>query len=191
MAQIGLKRGYDPASEDDGLRVLVERLWLRGLTKERARLDAWMKDVAPSAELRTWFGHRPERWAEFVERYRAELAGADRRPALAALQAAARSTLTLVFGAADREQNSAVVLRDVLTAKPVALDDLSSVILTVSRAVADARPEGLAPRAAIEGFLGGAVPRGEVGSILQSLEEQGRLQRTGDCWRPTRGGGVE
>ena len=71
---VRLKRAYDPAEPGDGYRVLVDRLWPRGVSKERARLDEWARELAPSAELRTWFGHDPERFAEFERRYRAELA---------------------------------------------------------------------------------------------------------------------
>jgi uncharacterized protein YeaO (DUF488 family) len=109
-----LKRAYEPASRKDGRRVLVERLWPRGLKKEALAADAWMKEVAPTTELRKWFGHRPERWEEFRRRYRKEL---DANPAgwepLARM--AARGTLTLLFSTHDAEQNGAVVLRDYLT----------------------------------------------------------------------------
>jgi uncharacterized protein YeaO (DUF488 family) len=110
---VNLKRAYEPASPEDGTRVLVDRLWPRGVSRERAAIEHWLKDVAPSAELRRWFGHDPRRWAEFRRRYKAELA---RRPeALAELRRLARAgTLTLVYGARDAEHNDAVVLREVL-----------------------------------------------------------------------------
>jgi uncharacterized protein YeaO (DUF488 family) len=105
-----LKRVYDEPSEADGERVLVERLWPRGLTKARARVDLWLKDVAPSPELRKWFGHDPARWAEFVTRYRRELRG--QTEAVAMLRRKAKKgRVTLVYGAKDEEHNSAVVLK--------------------------------------------------------------------------------
>ncbi len=111
--EIDLKRAYEAPSNRDGLRVLVERLWPRGLTKAAAAIDRWMKDIAPSAELRTWFGHRPERWLEFRRRYRAELrsnhAAVDTLRALCTGQ-----RVTFVFAAKDVDRNSAVVLKEFL-----------------------------------------------------------------------------
>ena len=110
---VRLKRAYDPAAPDDGVRVLVDRLWPRGVRKEDAAIDHWMKDVAPSTALRQWFGHDPARWTEFRHRYAAELR--DHAAAIDTLRDLARKgTLTLVFGARDEEHNDAVVLRDVL-----------------------------------------------------------------------------
>lgn len=110
---IRIKRAYEPADASDGRRVLVERLWPRGVTRERAHLDDWIKEVAPSPELRVWFGHDPARFDAFAERYRDELARHEEQ--VAALLALARSApLTLVYGARDEEHNGAVVLRDYL-----------------------------------------------------------------------------
>jgi uncharacterized protein YeaO (DUF488 family) len=112
---IHLKRAYEAPDRSDGYRVLVERLWPRGLRKEAAHLDEWLKDVAPSTDLRKWFGHEESRWTEFRKRYRRELHGPDAEPALEALAARARSgPLTLVYAAHDEERNSAVVLKDAL-----------------------------------------------------------------------------
>lgn len=113
---IRIKRVYEPAAASDGQRILVERLWPRGLKKEELHADAWLKDIAPSTELRQWYGHRVERWPEFQRRYRAELdAHAD---ALKPLRAAAKKgTVTLLFSARDEEHNSAVVLRDYLASR--------------------------------------------------------------------------
>ena len=109
--RVRLKRAYEPASPEDGTRVLVERLWPRGVSKAEAALDDWMKEVAPSAGLRKWYGHEVDRWPEFRRRYREELAG--HGAAVAALrQKAGAGRLTLVFAA---EHSSAAVLRDVLT----------------------------------------------------------------------------
>jgi uncharacterized protein YeaO (DUF488 family) len=112
-SDVRLKRAYDPAEPDDGYRVLIDRLWPRGVSKERARLDEWARELAPSAELRTWFGHDPERFAEFERRYRAELADHDEK--LDELRRRAREgPLTLVYGARDEEHNDAVVLAELL-----------------------------------------------------------------------------
>ena len=113
---IKLKRAYEKPSRDDGLRVLVERLWPRGLTKERAAVDLWLKEVSPSPELRKWFGHDPAKWKEFQQRYRAELK--DKKDALKLLKEKARAgTVTLVYGARDEEHNGALVLKKVLEAR--------------------------------------------------------------------------
>lgn len=112
-----VKRAYDPPSRSDGCRVLVDRVWPRGISKEALRLDHWCKDVAPSTELRKWFGHDPEKWEAFRERYFAEL---DAHPeALAELVEACRGeTVTLVFGAKDADHNNAVALKAYLEAGP-------------------------------------------------------------------------
>lgn len=110
---VRLKRVYLPASPEDGVRVLVDRLWPRGLSKVRAALAFWNKDVPPSTELRKWFGHEPTRWAKFCNRYRSELrSNSEAVEALCAL--ARQSRVTLVYGARDETQNEAVVLREVL-----------------------------------------------------------------------------
>ena len=111
---IQLKRAYDDPSPDDGVRVLVDRLWPRGVSKEDAALDRWMKEVAPTTELRKWFDHDPEKWDAFRDRYAAELE--NHTEELAYLRETSRAgTLTLVYGAKDTEHNDAVVLKDVLT----------------------------------------------------------------------------
>jgi uncharacterized protein YeaO (DUF488 family) len=110
---IPLKRAYDPASPSDGYRVLIDRLWPRGVSKQQAKVDEWQKELAPSTELRQWFGHEPDRFAEFRRRYVGELRG--QRPRLAELRRRAREgTLTLVYAAHDSEHNDAVVLAEVL-----------------------------------------------------------------------------
>jgi uncharacterized protein YeaO (DUF488 family) len=110
---IQIKRIYDEPAKEDKTRVLIDRLWPRGISKEQAALDIWLKDVAPSNELRTWFGHKPERFAEFSKKYEAELTD---NPNVETLQALARNTecLTLLYGAKDTEHNQAVVLQKVL-----------------------------------------------------------------------------
>ena len=110
---VRLKRVYLPASPEDGMRVLVDRLWPRGVSKVRVALAFWNKDVPPSTELRQWFGHDPARWTEFCKRYRSELKS--KSEAVQALGALARQgRVTLVFGARDEAHNEAVVLREVL-----------------------------------------------------------------------------
>jgi uncharacterized protein YeaO (DUF488 family) len=112
---IQLKRAYEPASRSDGYRVLVERLWPRGLRKADAHLDEWLKDAAPSHELRRWFGHDPSRFIEFCERYKRELRSEAARAALAELaRRAAHQPVTLVYSAHDELHNNAVVLARVL-----------------------------------------------------------------------------
>ncbi len=110
---VALKRVYEPASRTDGRRVLVERLWPRGLRKDALALDEWAKEVAPSGELRRWFGHDPSRWEEFRRRYRAELAKGPAREKLEELAAwARRQRLTLLFSSRELEHNNAVALAD-------------------------------------------------------------------------------
>jgi uncharacterized protein YeaO (DUF488 family) len=110
---IDLKRVYDPPAGSDGHRILVDRIWPRGITKAELRIDAWLKDLAPSAYLRKWFGHDPAKWDEFKQRYAREL---EQRPeALDELVEKARAGhVTLVFGARDTQHNNAVALKEEL-----------------------------------------------------------------------------
>jgi len=111
VERIAVKRVYDMDERPDGAVFLVDRLWPRGVKKDRLDLTDWLRDLAPSPELRTWFGHDPARWEEFRRRYRAELAGKD--DALKPIYDAAREgPVTLVYGARDTEHNNAVVLRE-------------------------------------------------------------------------------
>lgn len=113
--KLTIKRIYDPPEPGDGKRILVDRLWPRGLKRDAAALDEWFKDIAPSAELRRWFGHRPERWAEFARRYRHELAAEPAGKALQEIAAlVARDHVTLVYGARDRDHNQAVVIAEAI-----------------------------------------------------------------------------
>lgn len=114
---IRLKRAYQAASPEDGYRILVERLWPRGITKARARLDLWLKDIAPSQDLRKWYNHDPAKWAEFQKRYRVELRA---NPAVAELRQVLdrRSVVTFVYGARDEEHNSARLLKDFIERDP-------------------------------------------------------------------------
>jgi uncharacterized protein YeaO (DUF488 family) len=112
---IALKRAYDAPARGDGFRVLVDRLWPRGVKKDDLRLGAWAKALAPSTELRKWFAHDPEKWTEFRKRYRTELARSDATQTIGDLVAAAKrsKTITLVYGAKDTVHNEAVILRDI------------------------------------------------------------------------------
>jgi uncharacterized protein YeaO (DUF488 family) len=113
---IRVKRTYDPPAADDGRRILVERLWPRGMRKDAVAADAWLKDVAPSTELRQWFGHRADRWEDFRRRYAEEL---DANPGAwePLLDAAGRGTVTLLYSSRDTAHNAAVALRDYLAGR--------------------------------------------------------------------------
>ncbi len=111
MSEVHLKRAYDPPATDDGARVLVDRLWPRGVKKDEAAIDLWLKEIGPSTELRQWFAHDPSKWAEFRKRYRAELAHNNALEELRQLVKRNQRT-TLVFAARDIEHNNAVVLKE-------------------------------------------------------------------------------
>jgi uncharacterized protein YeaO (DUF488 family) len=112
-SEVTIKRAYEPPSPDDGTRILVDRLWPRGVKKAKAGISQWMKEIAPSNELRKWFGHDPGRWEEFRRRYRAELTG--KRELVSRLRELSREgPLTLVYSAHDAAHNQAVVLRELL-----------------------------------------------------------------------------
>lgn len=110
---IKLKRVYEPPSADDGIRILVERLWPRGISKEKARVDEWLKEIAPSQELRKWFQHDPAKWEEFQERYRKEL---DQNQELVnnLKRKAKGKTVTFIYAASDEDRNSAMLLKNYL-----------------------------------------------------------------------------
>jgi len=114
---IGTKRVYEPANPRDGFRVLVDRVWPRGMTKEQVQADVWLKDVAPSTALRTWFGHDQSKWKEFRSRYFSEL---DAHPEAVAMLLAetAKGRVTLLFSARDADHNQAVALREYLLSRP-------------------------------------------------------------------------
>jgi uncharacterized protein YeaO (DUF488 family) len=113
---IRLKRAYDPVEEEDGARFLVDRLWPRGIRKGDLEIEAWLKEIAPSNDLRRWYGHKPEKWDEFKARYYSELDEGERslRPLR---EATDRGTITLIYAARDREHNNAVALREYLETK--------------------------------------------------------------------------
>ncbi|MFB9275985.1 DUF488 domain-containing protein [Cohnella cellulosilytica] len=112
MGQFKIKRVYEAANDEDGVRVLVDRLWPRGMTKERVGAEAWLKEIAPTPELIRWFGHRPERFEEFRERYLAELKSGSAAPHLNRLRSWAKERdVTLLYGARDERHNQAIVLK--------------------------------------------------------------------------------
>jgi len=113
---IKIKRAYDPAKKSDGLRVLVDGLWPRGVTKDAARIDRWLKDIAPSGALRKWFGHDPAKWVEFRKRYFRELQ--KNSDAVAELEKLLRKgPVTLIFSARDEEHNNAIALKEFIESK--------------------------------------------------------------------------
>jgi uncharacterized protein YeaO (DUF488 family) len=115
-SQVRLKRAYEPAARGDGTRILIDRLWPRGVTKKAAAIDEWMKDISPSTALRQWFGHEPSRWQEFRRRYVREVR--DNPDQLRRLRALAKQgPVTLVFSARDELHNDAVVLREIVSGK--------------------------------------------------------------------------
>ncbi len=110
---IVLKRAYEPVSKDDGIRILVDRLWPRGLTKEKVAADLWLKDIAPSTELRKWFGHDPKKWIEFRKKYEQELK--TKSDLIDQIKSKAKhGKVTLVYSAKDEQHNDAVVLKEFL-----------------------------------------------------------------------------
>jgi uncharacterized protein YeaO (DUF488 family) len=114
---LAIKRVYEPVSPKDGYRILVDRVWPRGLSKDRAAVDLWLKDIAPSTELRRWFGHDPGKWSEFRRKYSAELA-THAEDVAQIRKLAKRRRVTLVYGARDTERNDAVVLLGYLESRP-------------------------------------------------------------------------
>src|SRR6478672_3747294 len=114
---VRIKRVYEEPAKEDGYRILVDRLWPRGLTKERAKVDLWVKEIAPSDALRKWFGHEPEKWPEFAKRYRSELA--KKKDLLKEVKKLEREhgTVTLLYGRKDEKQNQAVLIASALKGK--------------------------------------------------------------------------
>jgi uncharacterized protein YeaO (DUF488 family) len=144
MGAVHLKRVYDDAAPEDGTRVLVDRLWPRGRTREAAKVDLWLRDVAPSDKLRHWFSHDPERWPEFRKRYRAEIAekaDGTKSEELETLRrlAAGNKPVTLLFAAKDSERNNAVVLREWLSARRRGTSGVKKKITTKRRSAAQLR----------------------------------------------------
>lgn len=109
--ELKIKRAYEKPDKEDGKRILVDRLWPRGLTKEKASIDLWLKDIAPSTELRKWFGHDPDKWKEFQTRYHHELKN-NKEPVAILREQLNEGVVTLVYGAKDEEHNEALVLKE-------------------------------------------------------------------------------
>ena len=116
VMHVKIKRVYQQPDDQDGIRILVDRLWPRGLSEEKARVDLWLKDISPSTELRKWFAHDPKKWVEFQRRYREELSDNAEQVSLLRKEAA-KGPVTLLFGAKDEKHNQAVVLQSVLGSK--------------------------------------------------------------------------
>ena len=117
MNPITIKRIYEDASENDGYRILVDRLWPRGISKQRAKLDEWLKTIAPSTELRNWFGHKEERFAEFAKLYKREL-HLQNEELKRVRKIAEKKQVTLLYAAKDTQINHAIILRNILIKKP-------------------------------------------------------------------------
>ena len=186
---IHLQRAYDAPQAGDGVRVLVDHLWARGISKAAAGLDAWMAALGPSDALRTWFGHQPERWADFADKYRGELLTPPRQTLLAALQGVAgRSTLTLVYGARDTKENEAVVLRQYLLqeqARPAAAWDAPTKLLAVMAVVAAAHHDAVAPAAGVLMFASPLLTSGEMTDARSALMANGQLRAVSGGWKLT------
>jgi uncharacterized protein YeaO (DUF488 family) len=114
--EIKIKRAYEKPDKEDGLRILVDRLWPRGLTKEKANIDLWLKDIAPSSELRKWFGHDPDRWDEFRNRYYLEIKK-NEEPGLILRDHLSKGVVTLVYAAKDEEHNGALALKELFESR--------------------------------------------------------------------------
>jgi len=112
--KLKIKRVYDKPAEEDGTRILVDRLWPRGLTKQKAKVDVWLKDIAPSTELRKWFAHDPEKWKEFIKKYKKEL-HENKEQASILKEYLKQGTVTLVYGARDELHNEALVIKELFS----------------------------------------------------------------------------
>ena len=186
---IRLKRASEAPQANDGVRVLVDRLWARGISKDAAGLDAWMKELGPTDDLRTWFGHQPGRWDEFAEKYRHELETPLCQLLLTELQGVAKvSTLTLVYGAHDTKENEAVVLRDYLlheTAQPNARWDAPTKLLLSVAVVAAAHHDAVAPVSGLKLFASPVLTAQELDASLKELLTGGQLRESSDGWEVT------
>lgn len=192
---IQLKRVYEPSEGGDGVRILVDRLWARGVSKDAAKLDAWMKELGPTAELRTWFGHQAGRWDAFVEKYHLELKTPLRQLLLVELQGiAAGSTLTLVYGTRDTEENEAVVLRHSLLHEGMHAGgtwDAPTKLLVTASVVAAAHRDANAPESVLKRFASPILEGPEFDNALQELLISGKLRKSSDGWQLTTSGDRE
>jgi uncharacterized protein YeaO (DUF488 family) len=185
--QVAIKRVYEKPEPSDGTRVLVDRLWARGVSKDAADLGAWMRELGPSDELRTWFGHQPNRWDAFGAKYRQELATPLRQLLLAELQEVARdSSVTLVYGAHDTKENEAAVLRDYLLqdqAHPDDTWDAPTKLLLTAAVVAAAHPEAVALTSGVKRFASPILSAHEFDSALAELVADGSLRESAGGWQ--------
>jgi uncharacterized protein YeaO (DUF488 family) len=188
-AAIRLKRAYEAPEAEDGVRVLVDRLWPRGVSKAAADLDAWMAELGPSDELRTWFGHQSARWQGFAETYGGELAIPLRQTLLASLQGVAdHSTLTLVYGARDTNENEAVVLRQYLLqkrARPTAGWDAPTKLLVMIAVVAAAHHDAVAPASGVQLMASPLLTSDEIAEARSVLTADGQLRAVSGGWTLT------
>lgn len=186
---IRLKRAYEAPGAEDGVRILVDRIWARGVSKETAHLDAWMKELGPTDDLRKWFGHKPDHWDGFVEKYRRELATPLRQTLLAEIQGISEGcTVTLIYGASDTKQNEAVALREYLltdTPKPNSTWTASTRLLITASIVAAARHDAVAPVSSLKLFAAANLTEQEIGDALNDLSASGTLRQSADGWRVT------
>jgi uncharacterized protein YeaO (DUF488 family) len=187
--RVAIKRVYEKPDPTDGTRILVDRLWARGVSKDAAGLDAWMKELGPTDELRTWFGHQPNRWDAFVETYRHELATPLRQLLLAELQGVAGGApVTLVYGARDTKQNEAVVLRDYLLQERAHADDTwdaPTKLLLTAAVVAAAHHGAVAPTPGLKRLASPILRVHELDSALKELVTRGALRESVGGWRLT------
>jgi uncharacterized protein YeaO (DUF488 family) len=165
---------------------LVDRLWARGVSKDAADLDAWMKELGPSDELRTWFGHQPDHWDAFVAKYRQELETPLRQLLLAELQGVVQnSAVTLVYGAHNTKENEAAVLRCYLLqdqAHPVSVWDAPTKLLLTAGAVAAAHPDAVATRSGLRRFASPILSADEFDGALTKLVVDGSLRDSAEGW---------
>ncbi len=189
LSIIRLKRAYEAPEAGDGLRVLVDRLWARGVSKDAADLDAWLRELGPTDKLRTWFGHQPDRWDEFGEKYRRQLTTPLRQLLLAELQGVAGgSTLTLVYGARDTKKNGAVVLRDYLLRQQARRDDSwdsPTCLLMTAAVVAAAHHDAVAPISGLKLFASPVLTAQELDEALKELLTGGQLRYSPGGWKVT------
>ncbi|MEO7001915.1 MAG: DUF488 family protein [Ktedonobacterales bacterium] len=193
--RVAIKRIYEKPEPSDGTRVLVDRLWARGISKEAAGIAAWMKELGPSSELRIWFDHQPDRWDGFVEQYRRELLAPLRQILLAELQGiAGAATITLVYGARDTKENEAVVLRDYLLHEsdhPDGFDgpdntwDAAATLLLTVAVVAAAHHDAVAPASELKLFASALLTAHELDDTTKELVTRGDLRATPEGWQLT------
>jgi uncharacterized protein YeaO (DUF488 family) len=188
-SDIRLKRAYESPQASDGLRILVDRLWPRGVSKKSTGLDAWMKELGPTSELRMWFGHKPDRWAGFAEEYRHELATPLRQLLLSVIHGIAeKSTITLIYGARDAKENEAVVLRHFLLherAQPDSTWDAADKLLVTAASAATVHHDSVASASALKLFAAPILTPRDLDDALKYLLTGSQLRESSDGWKIT------